>query len=65
MRPDDSDLDVSDWIAGPYGRYNATCSECGDPFVKGRDEIGTLCDQCCVLRDVARKEQHQRQRRSA
>lgn len=31
--------------------FNATCERCGDDFVKGRDDIGNLCDHCCSERD--------------
>jgi hypothetical protein len=36
--------------AGP--RANARCSDCGDDFYKGRDDIGSLCDACCDQRDA-------------
>jgi len=31
---------------------NAICSECLRGFVKGREDIGSLCDRCCSLRDA-------------
>lgn len=31
---------------------NASCSDCGDLFVKGYDDVGSLCDVCCDQRDA-------------
>lgn len=33
-------------------RGNATCTDCGEDFWKGRDDVGGLCDRCCDLRDA-------------
>lgn len=35
---------------------NATCPQCGQDFWKGREDVGDLCDACCVERD-ARQDQ--------
>ena len=31
---------------------NATCARCGEDYWKGRDDVGSLCDACCALRDA-------------
>jgi len=48
----DSDVDYFE-AGNPVPRPNATCPRCGDDFLKGRDDIGDLCDRCCADRDAA------------
>ena len=48
----DSDMDYADWLGGPYPQPNASCADCGAAFVKGREDIGSLCDACCDARDA-------------
>ena len=50
----DSDFDHADWLHGPYYRPNALCGDCHRGFVKGPDDVGDLCDDCCARRDAAR-----------
>lgn len=46
----DSDYDYFDQ---PWNRPgDATCSDCGADFSKAREDVGSLCDTCCSLRDT-------------
>jgi len=55
---------MNSWTAGPGEMpydddydgpaFNARCSQCGRPFRIERDAIGSLCDDCCTVRDADR-----------
>jgi hypothetical protein len=47
-----SDVDYYEALDAPPDRHDATCRDCGDSFLAGRDGDGVLCNPCADARDA-------------